>query len=164
MRIDLYLQENGYFDSRNKASEAIKRGEIKVNGITISKPSYEINPSNSYNIDYVYDQKFVSLGGYKLQKAINDFGVDLTDKIVCDIGASTGGFTDCALQNGAKKVYSVDLNDTLLHNTLKSNPNVVSVIKNAKDLDKSDFLDTLDVICADLSFISATQVMQVFYK
>lgn len=163
MRLDLFLLKNNIFDSRNKASEAIKRGEIKVDGVTIVKPSYDVDLEKTCNVDYVYDQKFVSLGGYKLKKAINDFSLVMTNKIVCDIGASTGGFTDCALQHGAKKVYAVDLNDTLLHNSLKSNPKVVPIIKNAKDLLREDFLDNIDVICADLSFISATQVMHVFY-
>lgn len=164
MRLDLYLQLNRYFDSRNKSSEAIRRGEIKVNAKIITKPSFEIDDNMGYKIEYVYADKFVSLGGYKLKKAIDDFNLDFDNKVVCDIGASTGGFTDCAIQHGAKKVYAVDLNDTLLHKSLKQNQNVIPIVKNAKELTKNDMQDEIDIICADLSFISATQVMHVFYN
>ncbi len=164
MRIDVYLQLKGYFDSRNKASEAIKRGEIRLDGKVILKPSFELDENSSYNLEYTYFDKFVSVGGYKLKKALEDFNLNLHNLTVCDIGASTGGFTDCALQNGAQKVYAVDLNDTLLHHSLKSNCKVKTIVKNAKDLTLKDFNDEIDVICADLSFISATQVMHVFYN
>lgn len=164
MRIDLYLQLNGYFDSRNKASEAIKRGEITIDGKIITKPSFEIQENVIYKIDYIYSEKFVSIGGYKLKKAIDTFKIDFKNKIVCDIGASTGGFTDCCLQYGAMKVYSVDLNDTLLHQSLKLNSKVIPIVRNAKELSAEDFSEEIDIITADLSFISATQVMQVFYN
>lgn len=164
MRLDTFLQQKGYFDSRNKSAEAIKRGEIKVNGKNILKPSYELDENCQCTIEYLYTENYVSLGGYKLKKALSDFKLNVADLVVCDIGASTGGFTDCMLQNGAKKVYAVDLNDGLLHTKLKEDARVVPVVKNARDLCVADFNEKIDMICADLSFISATQVLNVFYN
>ena len=162
MRLDFYLVENGYFDSRTKAQQAIERGEIFVNGKKIEKPAFDI--VGVPIIEHFYLSKYVSLGGFKMEKALNDFGYSVNDLIVADIGASTGGFTDCLIQNGAKKVYSVDLNDQLLHNSLKNNDKVSLIVKNAKDLIKSDFDDELDLLVADLSFISITQVIPTFSK
>lgn len=162
MRLDSYLTEVRKFDSRTKAKQAVERGEIFIDGVVKDKPSYDIPSDFNGNIEYVFESRFVSLGGYKLQKALKEFNFSVKELVVADIGASTGGFTDCLLQNGAKKVYAVDLNDDLLHTSLKSNSKVVRVIKNARDLTIDDFSNTLDLIVADLSFISATFVMGVF--
>ena len=162
MRLDNFLVENKCFDSRTKASQAIKRGEVFVNGTKIDKPSQEVTKSSEISIRA--NLSFVSLGGYKLDKALKDFNLNVNNVIACDVGASTGGFTDCLLQNGAKKVYSVDLNDELLHYSLKEDARVVEVIKNAKQLNVDDFDEQPNFLCADLSFISATQVIDVFYN
>lgn len=164
MRLDQYLVEKNFFDTRTKAKQAIERGEIYLNSKQITKCAFLIDVNKEYDIKYIYNKKFVSLGGYKLDKALTDFSLDCSNFIVADIGASTGGFTDCLLKHGAKKVYAVDLNDELLHCSLKSDSRVVRIIKNAKDLIKFDFQDELDMIVADLSFISATQVIKVFAK
>lgn len=161
MRLDNYLVEKEFFDSRTKAKQAIERGEILVNNKIILKSSYEIKNENA-EIKHVYEIKFVSLGGYKLEKAIKDFNFNVRDLVVADIGASTGGFTDCLLQNHVKKVFSVDLNDKLLHQKLKEDVRVKLIVKNAKDLTLTDFSESLDLIVADLSFISITQVIDVF--
>lgn len=163
MRFDNFLVEKNYFDSRTKAHQAIKRGEVYINGILITKPSHEIDERVKNEIKVIAQHTFVSLGGYKLNKAVETFSVNVEGKIVCDVGASTGGFTDCLLQNGAKKVFAVDLNDELLHSSLKKDERVVTIIKNARFLDKSDFDDEIEFLSADLSFISATQVMKTFY-
>ncbi len=160
MRLDFYLTENGYFDSRTKAKQAIERGEIFLNGKKIEKPAFEV--LDTPKIEHVYVSKYVSLGGFKLEKALNDFNFSVNDLVVADIGASTGGFTDCLIQNGAKKVYAVDLNDKLLHDNLVGNEKVDLLIKNAKELSKQDFNEKLDLIVADLSFISITQVIPTF--
>jgi len=160
MRLDCYLVEKQYFDSRTKAKQAIERGEIFINGKVCNKPAFEILEENLI-IEYLFKEKYVSLGGYKLNKAIRDFTLDVKDFICIDIGASTGGFTDCLLKNGAKKVYSVDLNDGLLHYTLKEDARVVEVIKNVKDLTMNDFEDAPDLIVADLSFISVSQALPI---
>ena len=164
MRLDGYLVEKGLFDSRTKAKQAIERGEIFINSKPITKPAFEINETLEYNVERVCEKSFVSLGGFKLQKAIEDFAFSCKDLIVADVGASTGGFTDCLLKNGAKKVYAIDLNDELLHKSLKEDDRVVSIIKNAKDLVKEDFAEELDLIVADLSFISLTAVIEAFNR
>jgi 23S rRNA (cytidine1920-2'-O)/16S rRNA (cytidine1409-2'-O)-methyltransferase len=113
-------------------------------------------------IERVCPSEYVSLGGFKLEKALKDFNYEVKGLVVADIGASTGGFTDCLIKNGAKKVYAVDLRDDLLHESLKIRDDVDLVVKNAKELQKSDFCDNLDLIVADLSFISVSHVLGVF--
>lgn len=162
MRLDFYLVENGYFDSRTKAKQAIERGEIFINGKKIEKPAFDV--VDTPDVKHVFASKFVSLGGFKIEKALNDFEYPVNDLIVADIGASTGGFTDCLIQKGAKKVYAVDLNDQLLHKELKDNDKVKLIVKNAKDLEASDFDEDLDLLVADLSFISITQVIPAFSR
>lgn len=163
MRLDEFLYTNNYFDSRTKANQAIKRGEVFVNGKVANKPSFLI-PENDVHIQIKSESAFVSLGGYKMQKALVDFDFSVKNLICLDVGASTGGFTDCLLQNGANRVYTVDLNDDLLHDKLKNNKKVISIVKNAKFLTKNDFNDTIDLLTADLSFISETSVLPVFYN
>lgn len=163
MRFDEFLSKNGYFDSRTKAKQAIEKGEVILNGEMILKPSKAIDEGEKPDVFVTAAESFVSLGGYKLSKALKDFSFNVQGVTAADIGASTGGFTDCLLQNGAAKVYAVDLNDELLHNSLKKNDKVVRVIKNVKNLSRSDFPD-INLITADLSFISAKQVLPVFYR
>lgn len=164
MRLDVYLAEKGYFDTRTKAKQAIERGEVYLNGKLVTKPSSEVEEFEKYVIERVCEEAFVSLGGFKLSKAIKDFDVNVSGLVATDIGASTGGFTDCLLQRGARRVFAVDLNDNLLHPKLKADERVVRIIKNAKDLSVSDFFESPDILTADLSFISATVVLPVFYE
>ena len=163
MRFDEYLTVNRYFESRNKAKNAIEKGLVFINGEKILKPSKEIADGENPTISIEETETFVSVGGHKLSKALKDFNFSVCDLVVADIGASTGGFTDCLIQNGAKKVYAVDLNDELLHPSLKNDDKVVRVIKNAKNLTTKDVKD-ITLITADLSFISAKQVLPVFYN
>lgn len=160
MRLDNYLTESGYFETRTKAKQAIERGEIFINGKLVKKPSTDVN--QEVKIDRITMSEYVSVGGFKLEKALNDFNLSVKDLIVADIGASTGGFTDCLLKNGANYIYPVDLRDDLLHEKLKKNPKVHIIVKNAKSLTKDDFDRPLDLIVADLSFISVVQVLKVF--
>ncbi len=163
-RLDEFLVAKGYFDSRTKAKQSILRGEISVNGKLVDKPSTNVDGNVDLDIVIQSEKSFVSLGGYKLDKALTEFDIDVKGMVCADIGASTGGFTDCLLQRGAKRVYAVDLNDKLLHSSLKSNPNVIEIIANAKDLTAERFDEDLQIITADLSFISASLVMNVFYN
>lgn len=162
MRLDSYLVKNKFFDSRTKAKQAIERGEIFVDSKLIKKSSFEV--LGEPLIERICQSDFVSIGGFKLEKALKEFNYDVNNLVVADIGASTGGFTDCLIKNGAKKVYAVDLRDDLLHPKLKNEPKVNLIVKNAKDLVKDDFDCPLDLIVADLSFISVSQVLSVFEK
>ena len=143
MRLDAYLLETKYFDSRTKAKQAIERGEIYLDGKKIDKSSFDVSLDIEHKIEWKREEDFVSLGGYKLSKALKDFDFCVKDFIVADIGASTGGFTDCLIKNGAKKVFAIDLNDGLLHEKLRGDLRVVPLIKNAKNLSKEDFNLTL---------------------
>ncbi len=151
MRADKYLAEK--FGSRTKAAEAIEKGYVLVNGKTV-KTKDEIKDADE--ITFVRAQtQFVSNGGYKLAKAIDAFGLFCKDKVFADIGASTGGFTDCLLQNGVKKVYAVDVGESLLHESLVSNAAIVRMENtNARYLSQADFLERIDGVVTDVSFIS----------
>ena len=156
MRIDKYLTDK--FGSRTKSAEAIAKGLVKVNGKTVS-PSYNVKESDTIEIIQP-SESFVSNGGYKLSKAIKDFGFDANGKIFADIGASNGGFTDCLLQNGAKKVYCIDVGESQLDESLR-NKNVVVIDNfNARYLSNKLFEERLDAIVIDVSFISLTYILQ----
>lgn len=155
MRIDKYLAEK--FGSRTKAAQAVSKGLVTVNGKTVP-PSYE--PVSSDNLEFLTAEKsFVSAGGYKLSKAFGDFGYSPEGKIFADVGASTGGFTDCLFQNGAKKVYCIDVGRNQLDESLKSREIVVYDNFNARNLNKSLFAEELDGITIDVSFISLTYIL-----
>lgn len=162
MRLDEFLVEKNYYNSRTKAKEGISRGEVFVNGNCIQKPAFAITDGEEIKIIKKVSD-FVSNGGFKLEKALFDFNYSVKHLVAADIGASTGGFTDCLLKYGAEKFFSVDLNDDLLALSLKNDERVERVIKNARYLTKEDFSCNIDVLVADLSFISATYVLPVFY-
>lgn len=154
MRIDKYLSEK--FGSRTKASEAILAGLVKVNGKTVS-PSYDYV---SGEIEIIEPKEwFVSNGGYKLSKALKDFHFSVEGKTFVDVGASTGGFTDCLLQNGAKKVYCIDVGESQLDRRLLCDKVVVIDNFNARNLDPSMFKEKIDGVVIDVSFISLTYVL-----
>ncbi|MBE5754313.1 MAG: TlyA family RNA methyltransferase [Clostridiales bacterium] len=162
IRLDAFLVENGYFNSRTKAKQSIERGEVVLNSKTVDKCSLLIDDYVKHKVEIIRSEEYVSLGGYKLSKAIKDFKYNCSEMVAADIGASTGGFTDCFLKNGVKKVFAVDLNDDLLHKSLKEDSRVIRIIKNAKDLTNTHFSDKIDLLVADLSFISVTMLMPVF--
>lgn len=156
MRIDKYLTDK--FGSRTKAAEAITKGLVKVNGKTVA-PSYDIKDSD--NIEFIQpDEVFVSNGGYKLSKAIKDFNFICNEKIFADIGASNGGFTDCLFQNGAKKVYCIDVGESQLDSRLLENEIVVIDNFNARNINSKLFEEKLDAIVIDVSFISLTYILK----
>lgn len=158
MRADKYFSER--YGSRTKAAEAIERGLVLVNGKPI-KPKTEIKETDAI-VFVEAEEMFVSNGGYKLDRALRAFQFDCKDKIFADIGASTGGFTDCLLQNGARKVYTVDVGESLLHESLLDNEKIVQMENtNARYLKKEDFADTLDGVVTDVSFISLRLIFPV---
>lgn len=149
MRLDLYLTNNGFFDSRNKAQDEIKKGNIEVDGKVILKPNFDVIKPN---IKVLNQMPYVSRGGYKLEEAIKAFNLDFKDKVVLDIGASTGGFTDCALLNGARLVYSVDVGSNQLALKLRNDKRVISY-ENTNILDLKLDINP-DILVMDVSFVS----------
>lgn len=156
MRLDIYLVENKYFESRSKASDAIKKGAIKVDSKIITKASYEVMDSSKVEVEFE-TAKYVSRGGYKLEGAIKAFNVDFKDKIILDIGSSTGGFTDCALQAGAKLVYSVDVGTNQMHPSLRMDDRV-KLFENTNILDFNENV-SFDYLVMDVSFVSILHVI-----
>lgn len=161
-RLDVLLFEKNLFPTREKAKEAIESGIVNVNDKTVSKPGQKFDD----NIQIVLTEqplKYVSRAGLKLEKAADIWNINFKDKIVMDVGASTGGFTDYALQNGAKLVYAIDVGTNQLHDKIKSNPKVVN-------MEKTDFRSITslpyfpDIAVCDCSFISLKLLSQSFEK
>lgn len=155
MRIDKYLSQK--FGSRTKAAQAIEKGLVLVNGKVVS-PSFELKE----NDDLIFleaEESYVSLGGYKLGKALKDFNFDVSGKTFVDVGASTGGFTDCLFQHGATKVYCIDVGENQLDDSLKAKNIVIFDNFNARNLDKAMFEESLDGVVIDVSFISLTYIL-----
>ncbi len=157
MRLDLYLVQNQFFESRSKAQTAIKESCISVNGALITKPNYEVELEDVVDIIKT-TLPYVSRGGLKLEGAIKAFLLDFKDKIVLDIGASTGGFTDCALQHGAKLVYAVDVGTNQLALSLR-NKKEVKLLEQTNILDITGFPTTIDYILMDVSFVSIEKML-----
>lgn len=160
-RLDVFLVNNGYYSSREKASQAIKKGIVEVDGKVVVKPSSATNIDAKINILEVM-LPYVSWGGMKLERAINYFNLDFNDKIVLDIGASTGGFTDCALQHGAKMVYAVDVGTNQLDQKLRYDLRVHSY----ENTNICDFnIDVnFDYLVMDVSFVSITKIIPSLLK
>ena len=145
------------FCSREKARYYIKNGDVSVNGTVIEKPSYDVAEKDCIEIrDSI---GFVGKGGLKLKKAIESFKLNFFDKTVLDVGASTGGFTDCALQNGAKKVYAVDVGHGQLDQKLTSDGRVEN-FEGYNILDISpENIDETDIVVSDVSFVSLKKIL-----
>ncbi|QKG80441.1 TlyA family RNA methyltransferase [Tenuifilum thalassicum] len=160
MRLDVYLVENGFCRSRERAKYHIMAGNVLVNGKKVIKPSYAVSDADIVGLNQS-SSDFFSKGAQKLQKAINDFNLDFNDKLVLDVGASTGGFTFCALQHGAKFVWAVDVGSNQLDEFLINHSKVCSLEKtDIRTLDLKTIGTQVDVVTADLSFISLTQVAE----
>lgn len=160
-RLDVLLVEKGYFDSREKARRNIMAGLVFVNGNRIDKAGEKIKVSSDINIkgDAI---GYVSRGGLKLEKAIKEFNISLDNKVCMDVGSSTGGFTDCMLKNGAKKVYSVDVGYGQLAWKLRTNEQVICMERtNIRYVKPEDIDDKLDFASIDVSFISLKLVLPV---
>ena len=160
MRLDKYLIEHNFFSSREKAQTAIKHNTVKVNGTIVTKASLDIHDDMTVEVIDIFN-KFVSMGGLKLEKAIEDFELDFQGKQVLDIGSSTGGFTDCALQNGAAHVTAIDVGTNQLVEKLRNDDRVLSLEnKDFRDLLPSDVDNRrYDFIVSDVSFISLTYIL-----
>ena len=167
-RLDKYLTDLGYFDTKSKASAAILAGHVKINDEYITKAGFQINPEKEYDI-VVKSMPYVSRGGFKLKKALDTFPVKISDRICFDAGASTGGFTDCLLQNGAKFVYAADVGYGQLDWKIRSSNQVKAIEKtNLRICEFSDIYaedePLADLLVSDLSFISLTKVLDNLKK
>ena len=153
-RLDHYLFEHGYCRSRSLGAKLIRAGFVYVNGSECRKSSTVVQEDDTIEIRENTLTRYVSRGGLKLEKALDAFGVRPKDCICADIGASTGGFTDCLLQHGAKKVYAIDSGTDQLHPSLRENVCVVSMEGvNARFLDETS-IEPVDLVVMDVSFIS----------
>ena len=159
MRADSYIFNFGYAKSRQNAKVLIENGNVLLDGKKISKPAQDIDDSIPHTVEIINKPKFVSRGGEKLEFAIDKFGVDVNELVCLDVGASTGGFTDCLLQRGASLVYAVDSGHSQLDSSIESNEKVISIEKyNAKFMQEEDFPCKFDLVVIDVSFISQTMI------
>lgn len=157
MRIDVFLAEKGLAPSRSKAKEYIDSGKVFLNGAPVKKAGLEV--TGTEDIRVMDADKFVSRAGRKLEAALEIFGIDVTGLSALDLGASTGGFTDCLLQRGAKRVIALDVGRDQLDTRLREDGRVfVMENTNARDIFPEDLPFLPDIITTDLSFISQTLV------
>jgi len=157
-RLDLLVVERGLAETRQKAAAMILAGEVSVDGVPVSKAGAAVSDTARVDVNSRL-QKYASRGGLKLEGALEDFHVEVAGKVCLDLGASTGGFTDCLLQHGALRVFAVDVNVTQLAWKLQQDARVVRIQKNARDLRVTDLPGLVDLAVADVSFISVTKVL-----
>lgn len=167
-RLDKYLVDLGYFETKSKASSAILAGHVKINDEYITKAGFQISPEKEYDI-VVKSMPFVSRGGFKLKKALETFPVNVEGRICFDAGASTGGFTDCLLQNGANFVYAVDVGYGQLDWKIRADKRVKTIERTNLKICSFEDIYTEDepvanLLVSDLSFISLTKVLENLKK
>ena len=163
-RLDVILFERGLSESREKAKISIMEGLVYVDNQKSDKPGSMHKEDCKIEVRGVKNP-YVSRGGLKFEKAVNIFNIDLRDLVTMDIGASTGGFTDCMLKNGCKKVYAVDVGYGQLDWKLRNNPKVVNLERtNIRYIDKSLISDEIDFFSVDVSFISLKLVLPVVHE
>ena len=159
MRADRFLYLTGKFSSRNKAAEYLEQGRVLVNGRRV-KPSFDMDERDEVEI---VEEGYVSNGGYKLETAVRQFGLSLAGRTCLDIGASTGGFTDCMLRYGCGRVFAVDVGENQLDPRIAGDPRVTVLDNtNARTLHPAMF-PPLGFICCDVSFISLTLVLPAIF-
>lgn len=163
-RIDKLLVLRGFFESREKAQRALMAGLVFVDGKRVDKAGEKVPEDADIEIKGE-TCPYVSRGGLKLKKAIDEFKISLLGKICLDVGASTGGFTDCMLKEGALKVYSVDVGYGQLHWSLRNDPRVILIERfNARYLSRNVVPEDIDFFAMDLSFISVKKVLPAVRK
>jgi len=156
MRLDVYLTEKGLCKSRTAAQSLIKSNGVSVNGKPCVKPSFEV--ADGDKVEITGEQlRYVGRGGLKLEGALKVFSLDMSGMVCLDIGSSTGGFTDCMLQNGAKKVYAVDVGTDQLDEKLRADSRVV--VMEQTDIRTAQLPETVDFVGTDVSFISLKQIL-----
>lgn len=166
-RLDTILVDLGYFDNKSKAAAAVLSGNVKINDEVITKAGFQIDPEKKFEVE-IKSMPYVSRGGFKLEKALKTFNTTVKDRVCLDAGASTGGFTDCLLQNGAKKVYAVDVGYGQLAWKIRSDERVKTIERtNIKNCSFEDIYteeneipdEVADLLVMDVSFISIEKVL-----
>ncbi|MFN3598479.1 MAG: TlyA family RNA methyltransferase [Aquificaceae bacterium] len=158
LRLDLYLVEKGYVATREKAQALIMAGLVLVDGKVVSKPGTKIKEGQRLEVKEL--PKYVSRAGYKLEGALERFGINVENMIALDVGSSTGGFTQCLLMHGAKKVYAVDVGRGQMDPNIRNDPRVVLYEEtDARELTEKHIPERVDIITVDVSFISVLKVL-----
>jgi 23S rRNA (cytidine1920-2'-O)/16S rRNA (cytidine1409-2'-O)-methyltransferase len=157
-RLDVLLVERGLAESLQKAQAMILAGEVRVDGARAEKAGESFADSARIEVSS-RKQQYASRGGLKLAGALVDFSIDVNDRVCLDVGVSTGGFTDCLLQNGAARVYAVDVNVSQLAWKLHNDPRVIRIERNARELRSQDVPEPVDLVVLDVSFISVGKVL-----
>jgi 23S rRNA (cytidine1920-2'-O)/16S rRNA (cytidine1409-2'-O)-methyltransferase len=158
VRVDILLVERGLVDSRSQAQRLVMAGQVRADGQVVKKPSVAVSQDVELTIDTL--PKYVSRGGEKLAPALETFAVDVSEQVCADVGASTGGFTDCLLQHGAVRVYAIDVGQGLLHWNLRQNDRVV-VMEGINARYQKDLPEPISLITIDVSFISIKALLPV---
>jgi 23S rRNA (cytidine1920-2'-O)/16S rRNA (cytidine1409-2'-O)-methyltransferase len=157
-RLDRVIKDRRLIRSRSRAQRMIEAGRVKVNGQIVSRPGHPID--SEAEIEILGYEPYVSRGGEKLEAALERFRIDPRGRVCLDVGASTGGFTDCLLQHGAAKVYAIDVGHDQLHPRLRSHPLVVAREGlNARYLEPKDIDEPIDLATVDVSFISLKLIL-----
>ena len=163
-RLDLLLVERQLAPSRERAQSLIMAGKVLVNAERVDKPGKSVNLDSELVVQ-AQDHPYVSRGGVKLAGAIQEFQIEVLDRIALDVGASTGGFTDCLLQHGAEKVYAVDVGYGQLAWKLRQDPRVVNLERtNIRYLDSVNLADPIQLVVVDASFISLRLILPKLYE
>ncbi len=161
IRLDVLLVDKGLADSRAKAQALIMAGQVRVAGQVALKPATTVQPDAQLTVDT--GPRFVSRGGEKLEGALKIFSIDVSDFTCADVGASTGGFTDCLLQHGAAKVYAIDVGKGILHWKLRNDPRVV-VMEETNARFVESLPEKIDLVTVDASFISLKVLLPIIGK
>lgn len=160
MRADVFLVRGGHAPSREAARKSIEAGLVRIDGIPVKKPSEAVDEDASHTVECTSVIPYVSRGGLKLAHALDTFSIDVNHLSAADIGASTGGFTDCLLRRGAARVCSIDSGHGQLAPSLLADERVISIEgKNARTLCAEDLPFTPDIVVMDVSFISQTLIL-----
>jgi 23S rRNA (cytidine1920-2'-O)/16S rRNA (cytidine1409-2'-O)-methyltransferase len=157
-RLDVLLVERGLADSAKKAQGMILAGEVRIDGVRADKAGVAVAENARVEVNS-RQQKFASRGGVKLEGALEDFEVRTDGWICLDVGSSTGGFTDCLLQHGAARVYAVDVNVDQMDWKLQKDARVIRIERNARELKRGDISESVDLVVADVSFISVGKIL-----
>jgi len=157
-RLDILVVERGLADSRKKAQAMILAGEVRVNGARSDKAGVQLATDARIEISGTA-AKYASRGGLKLEGALEDFGINVSGKTCLDIGASTGGFTDCLLAHGARQVYAVDVTPEQMVWRLQQDARVKQIKENARNLQPQQIPEPVDLVTVDVSFISVAKVL-----